>query len=87
MSKVTQIVCCFVDRNDSLRHVIVLYFYADYTFCFCHDLGHSNVKSGYQARPKFHVERVFFHSRALYVCNVSRVSNSCKIGLKGCDFF
>ena len=76
-----------MDRNDSLRHVIVLYFYADYTFCFCHDLGHWNVKSGYQARPKFHVKRVFFHSRALYVCNVNRVSNSCKIGLKGCDFF
>ena len=28
-----------------------------------------------------------FHNRVLYVRNVKRVSNSCKIGLKGYDFF
>ena len=27
-----------------------------------------------------------FHNRALFVRNVNRVSNSCKIGLKGNDF-
>ena len=37
--------------------------------------GHSNVNRVYQARPKIHVKRVFFHNRALYVRNVSRVSN------------
>ena len=45
-----------------------------------------NVKIGYQARPKIHVKRIF-HNQALQVCNVNRVSNSCKIGLKGYDFF
>ena len=51
--------------------------------------GHSNVKKEYQARPKIHVKGVFFHShdsRALYVGNVNRISNLCKIGLKGCNF-
>ena len=41
---------------------------------------------GYKARPKIHVKRVIFHNRALYVRNVNRASNSCKIGQKGCDF-
>ena len=36
----------------------------------------------YQACPKVHVKRVFFHNSALYVRNVNR-SNSCKISLKG----
>ena len=45
-----------------------------------------NVKKGYQACPKIHVKRGFFHNRALYVRSVNRVSNSCKIDLKGYDF-
>ena len=48
---------------------------------------HSNVKRGYQGRPKIHVKMVFLYSQALYVRNVNRASNLCKIGLKGCDFF
>ena len=48
--------------------------------------GHLNVKRGYQARPKINVKRVFFHNRALYVRNVNRVLNSCKIDLEGYDF-
>ena len=48
--------------------------------------GHCNGEGGYQARPKIHVKRVFFQSRALYVRNVNRVSNSCKIGVKGYVF-
>ena len=49
--------------------------------------GHLNVKRGDQARPKIYVKSVCLHNPALYVCNVDRVSNSCKIGLKGGDFF
>ena len=49
--------------------------------------GTTRMSGGYQARPKIHVKRVFFHSRALYVCNMNRISNSCKIGLKEYDFF
>ena len=41
---------------------------------------------GYQARPKIHVKRVLFHSLALYVRHVNRVSNLCKIGLKSTIF-
>ena len=48
--------------------------------------GLSNDKMGYQACPKIHVKRVIFHNSALYVCNMNRASNSCKIGLKGYDF-
>ena len=40
---------------------------------------------GYQAHPNIHVKRVFFHSWAVYVRNMNRVSNSCKIGLQGYD--
>ena len=47
---------------------------------------HLNVKKGYQARAKIHVKRVFFPNQALYMRNVNRVSNSCKIGLKWYDF-
>ena len=47
---------------------------------------HSNVRMGYQALPKIHMKRIFFHSPALYMRNVNRVSNLCKIGLKGCVF-
>ena len=39
----------------------------------------------YVFRVVFHAK--FVHNRALYVRNVNRVSNSCKIGLKGNDFF
>ena len=49
-------------------------------------VGHLNGKKGYQARPKIHVKRVFFHNRALHVRNVNRVSNSCKIGQNGMIF-
>ena len=48
--------------------------------------GPLKCQEGYQARPKTDVKRVFFHNRALYVRNVNRVSNSCKIGLIGYDF-
>ena len=48
--------------------------------------GGTRMSRGYQARPKIHIKRVFFHSWALYVCNMNRVSNSCEIGLKGFDF-
>ena len=47
---------------------------------------HLNVKRRYQAHPKNHVKRVFFSHRALYMRNVNRVSNPCKIGLIGYDF-
>ena len=49
--------------------------------------GALECQEGYQVRPKIHMKRVFFHSQALYVHNMNRVSNSCKIALKGCDFF
>ena len=48
--------------------------------------GALKCQGGYQVRPKIHVKRVFFHSLALYVRNVNRVSNLCKIGLKEYDF-
>ena len=48
--------------------------------------GALECQKGYQARPKIYIKRVFFHNRVLYVRNVNRVSNSCKIGLKGYDF-
>ena len=48
---------------------------------------HLECQETVQARPKIHVKRVFFHNGALYVRNVNRVSNSCKIGLTGYDFF
>ena len=46
------------------------------------------LRGGYQAHPKIDVKRVFFfcHNRALYVPYLNRVSNSCKIVLKGYDF-
>ena len=34
--------------------------------------GHSNVKGGYQARPKIHVIRVVFQDQAMYECTSFR---------------
>ena len=52
----------------------------------CPGGGALECQGGYQASPKIHEKRVFFHSWALYVGNLNRVSNSCEIGLKGYDF-
>ena len=45
--------------------------------------GHSNVKGGYQARPKIHVIRVVFQDQAMYECSWFRGEKTCKIGKKG----
>ena len=45
--------------------------------------GHSNVKGGYQARPKIHVIRVVFQDQALYARTAFRSAKTCKIGKKG----
>ena len=45
--------------------------------------GHSNVKGGYQTRPKIHVIRVVFQDQALYARTSFRGAKTCKIGKKG----
>ena len=49
----------------------------------CSRGGHSNVKVGYQARPKIHVIRVVFQDQALYARTSFRGAKTCKIGKKG----
>ena len=48
--------------------------------------GHSNVKEGYQARPKIHVIRVVFQDQALYARTSFRGAKTSKTGKKGCVF-
>ena len=43
-------------------------------------------QEGVSGSTKNSRKRVFFHNQALYMCNMNRVSNSCKIGLKGMIF-
>ena len=46
-------------------------------------------QGGYLAGSQIHIKMVIFHNWALYVQNVNRILNSCKIGikLKGYDFW
>ena len=48
--------------------------------------GHSNIKGGYQARPKIHVIRVVFQDQALYARTAFTGAKTCKIGKKRCVF-
>ena len=55
-------------------------------FTFSPKGGHSNVNRGIRHVQKFTYKGSFFHNRALYVPNMSMVSNSGKIGSKGMFF-
>ena len=51
-----------------------------------HTRGPLECQEGVSDLSEKSCKKSFFHNRALYVRNVNRVSNSCKIGLVRYDF-